>query len=134
MRFEQPRRRNEEERILPLANIVFLLLIFFMLAGRLTQLDPFAIEPPQSASEGQAGRHELLVLIGTDGRLALEGETVDPAELGSAVAERLEQMDDGRVRIKADGRVDATRVVAIMELLREAGVERLELLTVAEDG
>ena len=35
---------------------------------------------------------------------------------------------------KADGRAEAVRVVAIMELLREAGVKRLKLLTLPEGG
>ena len=51
MRFEPPRPRNEDERILPLINVVFLLLIFFMLAGRLSASDPFQVEPPRSSAD-----------------------------------------------------------------------------------
>jgi len=132
MRFEPPRPRNDEERILPLINVVFLLLIFFMLAGRLAASDPFEIAPPRSASEGPAASQDLLVLVGADGRLALDGEVLDEAALEAAVAERLGENTDTRVRLKADGRAEATDVVAVMELLRGAGVERLKLLTVPE--
>ncbi len=132
MRFEPPRPRNDEERILPLINVVFLLLIFFMLAGRLAASDPFEIAPPRSASEGPVATQDLLVLVGADGRLALDGEVLDEAALEAAVAERLSKDGDARVRLKADGRAEATDVVAVMELLRGAGVERLKLLTVPE--
>jgi len=132
MRFEPPRPRNDEERILPLINVVFLLLIFFMLAGRLAASDPFEIAPPRSASEGPAATQDLLVLVGADGRLALDGEVLEAATLEVAVAERLAANDGARVRLKADGRAEATDVVAVMELLRAAGVERLKLLTVPE--
>jgi len=132
MRFEPPRPKNDEERILPLINVVFLLLIFFMLAGRLTAGDPFEIAPPRSASEGPARAKEPLVMVGADGRLALDGSVLDEATLKAAVAERVSGDVDARVRLKADGRADATQVVAVMELLRQAGVERLRLLTVAE--
>jgi biopolymer transport protein ExbD len=132
MRFEPPRPRNDEERILPLINVVFLLLIFFMLAGRLAVSDPFEIAPPRSASEAPAETQDLLVLVGDDGRLALDGEVMEQAKLKAAVAERLSDNEDARVRLKADGRAAATDVVAVMELLREAGVERLKLLTVPE--
>jgi len=132
MRFEPPRPRNDEERILPLINVVFLLLIFFMLAGRLAASDPFEIAPPRSASEGPAATQDLLVLVGADGRLALDGEILEEAALEAAVAERLAANDGARVRLKADGRAEATDVVAVMELLRAAGVERLKLLTVPE--
>ena len=134
MRFEPPRPRNDEERILPLINVVFLLLIFFMLAGKLAVSDPFEIAPPRSASEGPAEMQELLVLVGADGKLALDGEVLEEAALEAAIAERLSATEDARVRLKADGRAEATQVIAVMELLRAAGVERLKLLTVPEGG
>ncbi len=126
----QPRRLSDDERILPLINVVFLLLIFFMVAGRLAASDRFAIEPPNSGSEtNPAG--QITVLIGTDERLAVEGEMVDAAALSASVSKRLDDGAAKQVRVKADGRVPATRVVAIMERLREAGAEGIDLLTVA---
>jgi len=132
MRFEPPRPRNDDERILPLINVVFLLLIFFMLAGRLSASDPFAIEPPRSTGEGQPERQDVLLLIGADGRLALEGMVLESTTLEAALAARLSAEDDPRVRLKADGGAEATEVVAVMEILRAAGVERIDLLTVPE--
>ncbi|MDZ7752785.1 MAG: biopolymer transporter ExbD [Gammaproteobacteria bacterium] len=134
MRFESPRPRNDEERILPLINVVFLLLIFFMVAGRLAASDPFHIEPPRSASGAAAEVRDMLVLVGADGRLALDGAVVDEATLEGAVAERLVHETTAEVRLKADGGAEAVRVVEVMELLREAGVERLKLLTVPVKG
>ncbi|RMD60627.1 MAG: biopolymer transporter ExbD [Alphaproteobacteria bacterium] len=132
MRPESPRPRNDEERILPLINVVFLLLIFFMLAGRLVASTPFRIEPPHSASEESVAAQESVVLISTDGRLALDGTVMEAPALKAAVAERMSNDPAARMHLKADGRVEATRVVAVMELLHEAGVERLKLLTVRE--
>lgn len=130
MRFEAPRPRNDEERILPLINVVFLLLIFFMLAGRIAATDPFEVTPPSSTSETPAGSKDILVVMGADGRLALDGETVRREALQASVAERLTERNPARVRFKADSRAEAAEVVAVMEILREAGVERLKLLTV----
>jgi biopolymer transport protein ExbD len=129
MRFSSPRPRNDEERILPLINVVFLLLIFFMLAGRLAVSDPFEIAPPHSATEGPAEAQEMMVLVGADGRIALDGVIVAETALQAALAERLGDDGTAGVRLKADGRAEATRVVAVMERLREAGVKRLKLIT-----
>jgi biopolymer transport protein ExbD len=130
MRFDPPRPKSDDERILPLINVVFLLLIFFMLAGQLAATDPFDIEPPSSASENEPGAADIVVLIGADGRLGLDGAILD-AGLRAALAARA---GDGfrmpEVRVKADGRTPATRVVEVMELMREAGVKKLRLLTV----
>ena len=132
MHFQPPRPRNQEERVLPLINVVFLLLIFFMLAGRLSASDPFEVEPQTSQSEGPAAKQELLVLVGADGRLALDNVEMEADALKLAVAERLENAGGAAVRLKADSAAAATEVVEVMELLRAAGVEKLKLLTVPE--
>ena len=50
MQFRRPTRKpDSEERVLPLINVVFLLLIFFMLAGRLSEAELFEVTPPESA-------------------------------------------------------------------------------------
>ena len=137
MSLVRQRPKNEDDRILPLINVVFLLLIFFMLAGRLAATDPFQIDPPVSASEGLVTVEDLLVQVGVDGRLALNGEEMGEDALGAAVAERISENGaaPAPVRLKADGTVEAARVVAIMEILRGAGVESVQLLTLpAGDG
>lgn len=134
MRFARSRRRNDDERILPLINVVFLLLIFFMLAGRFSASDPFEVEPPRSVSQGAATERDILVLVSADGRLALDGEIIEASALGAAVADRLSPDKKMRLWLKADGSAEATRVVEVMELLRAAGAERLRLLTVTGGG
>ena len=135
MNFERTQpKKDDEERILPLINVVFLLLIFFMLAGRLSAGDPFRVDPPASVSSASAEQRDLVVLVGADGQLALDGEVVDQSALKAAVADRASENEgvSPRLRLKADANAQAVQVVAVMELLREAGVERLNLLTVPE--
>lgn len=134
LHFRSARAKSDDERILPLVNVVFLLLIFFMIAGQLAASDPFDIAPPLSTSEGPAGTQELLVLVGADGRLALDGETLSEVDFKAALTERLSDGAAPSVRMKADGGAEANQVVAVMELLRGAGVERLTLLTLPQPG
>ncbi|MCY3702766.1 MAG: biopolymer transporter ExbD [Rhodospirillales bacterium] len=129
MRFARSRPKGSEERTLPLINVVFLLLIFFMLSGQLAAVDPFQTEPPQSASEGQTPPRQFVVHLGADGRLALDGEIMDEITLGRVLAQH---EGPTKIRLKADGRVDAVRTVVVMEVLRNAGVEKVDLLTVPE--
>lgn len=130
-----PRRpRNDDDRILPLINVVFLLLIFFMLAGRLAPTDPFRIDPPTSVNAGEVETEALVVQVSADGRLALNGEEMERAALKAAVSEHVGAGRVGTVRLKADGAVAASDVVAVMELLREAGIGALQLLTVSAGG
>jgi biopolymer transport protein ExbD len=134
MRFPQARLTGDEERLLPLINVVFLLLIFFMLAGQVASVEPFRVEPARSASDGLPSHPESFMVMGADGRIALDGVLVNEASLAVAVAERVAEREGAEsgpaVRLKADARAEAVRVVGVMEQLRIAGVDRLELLTV----
>jgi biopolymer transport protein ExbD len=130
-RYRSAVRRDGEEGVIPLINIVFLLLIFFMLAGTLSATDLFEVAPPESASEEAVGEPEMVVLMAADGRLALDGQDVDEAGLRQRVAAKLAADPDMRVRLKADGATEAERVITVMEMLRAAGVTELTLLAAA---
>ena len=123
------RSGNHDERILPLINIVFLLLIFFMLAGRLSAPDPFATEPPASASEAPAAAG-IEVLAAADGGLALDGRIVPETELVAAIERRLAAGASSDMRLRVDGALTAARAIGIMDRLRKAGAEKIHLVTV----
>ena len=135
MRFQPPRPKSDDERILPLINVVFLLLIFFMLAGKLSAIDPIEISPPRSGSEGAIEAREMVIVMGADGQLAFDGTLIEDDALEAAVAGRLIGAPSPQVWLKADSGADSIQVIAVMEILRAAGIERLKLLTIpAEDG
>ena len=121
---------TDDGSIMPLINVVFLLLIFFMLAGTLSATDPFEVEPPTSESERLTEAEALVVLVAADGRLALDGEPLAPDALRQAIAGRMADTPGLEVRLKADSSADANQVIGVMEDLREAGIERLQLMTV----
>ena len=77
MRFRPPRPKSDDERILPLINVVFLLLIFFMLTGKLAATDPVEATPPRSASEGRIDARELVIVIAANGDIAFDGKKGD---------------------------------------------------------
>jgi biopolymer transport protein ExbD len=135
MQFRRAARKiDSEERILPLINVVFLLLIFFMLAGRLTDSGPFRVTPPESAEAAapQAPAEvprEATLLLAADGRLSLDGVVLEQSALLAAMAGRLAGNPGLAVRLKADGAAEATEVVAVMEILRDAGIARVQLFT-----
>ncbi|MBO9470986.1 biopolymer transporter ExbD [Endozoicomonas sp. G2_2] len=126
-------RGNGDESILPLTNVVFLLLIFFMLAGRLASPEAFDIQPPVSTSEAQARRDGLEIQLSAGGDIAIDGQAVDLDALEERVGEQIEANPALALRLKADGAGDATRVVAVMQALRDAGGEKLRLITIAPE-
>lgn len=123
-----PRRANNaEDNVLPLINVVFLLLIFFMVSGTLLQEPPFELTPPSTRhAESQDARQEYLA-IGADGRLAWGGESIDQA----ALAERLRRRanPEAPLQVRADRRLTARELNQLLATLRAGGVARIQLLT-----
>lgn len=121
------RERDVEENILPLINIVFLLLIFFMLAGSMHTRAPFEVSPPDTANAVESNPDSDLLAVGADGELALGGTVLDDAGL----RERLSQREADRpLQIKAHADVPAARLSELLALARDAGIARVRLLTV----
>ncbi len=129
MQLPSPERGPEQDNMLPLINIVFLLLIFFMLTGALHAIDLFELRPPTSTSEAAAQDNFPVVLVNFAGALAIDNVAVDEMDLQLKILDTLTERPDVVVRLKADGRVDAVRVVEVMELLEAVGVQLVILLT-----
>ncbi|MBK1725510.1 ExbD/TolR family protein [Halorhodospira neutriphila] len=134
MRLPEPRRREPEEGTVPMINIVFLLLIFFMVAGTLTPESPLSVDPAASEAGEAAPEDPIRVLIDAEGRLALGDEVVDGREgLRRRLQERLEEGPERPVEVKPDAEADAERLLEVMDDLRAAGLERVRLITRRED-
>jgi biopolymer transport protein ExbD len=124
-------RRHGDDPILPLINIVFLLLIFFMLAGRLATTDPFDLEPAASTSAADDAPDLMVLQVGRGGEVAIDGEIIAAGALDRALAQRLAAAPPKGVRIKADGAAAAGDVIALVARLGAAGIEDLRLMTMA---
>lgn len=121
--------RGQETGIIPLVNIVFLLLIFFMLVGRITPVDVLPVEPPVSARGDASDARDTLILLSADGRIAVGDLEIPEELLLSTVVSLLDASGNKTLRVKADAAVEADLLVRITEILRRAGVKKVLLLT-----
>lgn len=121
------RPRSTEENVLPLINIVFLLLIFFMLAGVLARNPPFELSAPQTAETEASTQIEHQVLsVAADGRLAFAGQPIERADLADALSG---WPQDKVLQIRADGGLKANTMTGLFAALRNAGIDEVDLLT-----
>ena len=125
-----PSRLHGEPQLLPLINVVFLLLIFFMLAGALSAPDPTRAQPPSSDSEQMQDRSRGVLAMSETASLALDGVSLSDEQLDAAVQAWRLSNPGLAMTLKADARVASARVVELMERLRGLGFERLRLITV----
>jgi biopolymer transport protein ExbD len=135
------RRRGADIDITPLIDILFMLIIFFVLAASFLQ-GRLTVELPQgeSASPGRA-ENPVLVTLARDGSVSWGNFSV-PAPVASADVLRLAreslfqaQASSRDILVAADRGVSYGDVVELLDVLRLAGIERLGLaLQVFGDG
>lgn len=119
------RKSSEREPTIALINIVFLMLIFFLVAGTLAKpLDPSLKLVRTGDLEGTPPPDALVIL--PDGGLRFRGEPV------ADVAEYLAGLDGAEAklaRLVPDRALPAEKLVAIGRAAREAGAERVVVVT-----
>ena len=124
----RPQGANPEFN-LPMINIVFLLLLFFMLAGSIEARDFVAIAPPVSASGEREDTGRAEILMDGNGQLYLGEADISIAELRDAITGTLSDNPEMPIRFKVDGSAPTIQVIRVMEELRQAGARELVLLT-----
>lgn len=118
-----------ELELLPLINIVFLLLIFFMLAGIVSVSGADRIDPPTSNAEQSVNGRLGQLSIAADGGLQFDAQPQTIDTVGPTVARWAAAYPQRAVILRADAQVDAGELVRVMTALRAAGVPRVRLLT-----
>lgn len=118
-------RRRKPEPTIALINIVFLMLIFFLVAGTLAQPLDSALQLVETRDlEGREPPDALVVH--SDGGLSYRGE--DLADVGAFLAGR-EAAALERVRIVPDRTLDAERLVRLARDLRAGGAKSVVIVT-----
>lgn len=123
IRFGAPRPRRRPN-LTPMIDVVFLLLVFFMLASR------FGVERamPLTLPGGEAtySGPPRLVEVSSDG-LRLNGMPVTAQTLGASLTPLMQSPDDVII-LRARGGADLQALVAVMDMLTASGLTRLVLV------
>lgn len=122
MRIEMPHRPRRGETIIPMINVVFLLLIFFLLSARLTPPEPFQVIPPQG-SAGQPAEDRDVLFVSASGELAYGAAR--GAEVWPAIAATPRQT---ALEIRADARAPAALIARLLRQLAEVSPRSAELV------
>ena len=131
MRFQTRSRDEVQLDMTPLVDVVFLLLIFFMLSTSLSVNPGIKIDLPKSSAEQVKKRKTTLrVAIEAGGRIFLDGKKLSLAQLREKFqAVDKKQRDDALVVIEADKKVYHGLVVKVMDAAKSAGLNKLAIAT-----
>jgi len=134
MKIPREREKREMVNITPLIDVVFILLVFFMLAGAIERPDLIEVAPPASTSldftEADDPK-DLIVLLDADGELFIDDELImSDAELTRRISAVLAWRPDMLIHLKADADTEAVRMINAMEAMRLGGADYVVLITV----
>ncbi|HHC73371.1 MAG TPA: biopolymer transporter ExbD [Thiotrichales bacterium] len=133
MNLKPQRREDPDVNLTPLIDVVFLLLIFFMVSTTFKHASELEIELPESSA--RPVRHErkaLELVIDAQGRYYLGEQAVVNTRLPTlvrALQQAVEADPDRPFVIRADAQTPHQAVVTAMDAAAQVGIERVSIAT-----
>lgn len=128
MKLTRPSRDQQSETIIALIDVVFFLLVFFMLIGRMDATAPFNVSPPIAQSGRDMPAGGATVAVSDAGALALDGIAQTQEALKEAVAGMLAADENLRLRINAHRDAELRHVLPLVGWAESIGVRDVVLV------
>ena len=113
---------TEEPNITPMLEVVFILLIFFIVTANFIKEPGLEINRPDSETSEITENAAILIAIGAAGEIYMDGRRIDVRQVKANVIRLIAENPQGSVVIQADVKSTAEKIVAVMDEVREAGV------------
>lgn len=125
------KRKGDEEAgeidLTPMLDVVFILLIFFIVTSVfVTEAGIEVIRPEASTAESKKG-DLILIAIGPNGDIWIDGDQIDPRFIRSRFELRLADAPNSAVIIQADASADNEQVMLILGAAREANISDVSI-------
>lgn len=112
-----------EVNLTPMLDVVFIMLIFFIVTTSFIKESGVEIERPESSAATPQAEAQVMVAITAEGAVWVDGHAVDRHRVGDSVADLVS--GDGSVVIQADREAATGLLIEVMDRIREAGVEQV---------
>ncbi len=133
MNFQTQTKEELDINITPLIDVVFLLLIFFMVSTTFERESEINITLPQASKEVTKAKPDAInVAIDSKGNIFVNDVGLVNSQLSTiklAIFEKLGQRNDAPIIISADSRAEHQSVVKVMDASRQLGLVRITFAT-----
>jgi biopolymer transport protein ExbD len=134
MRIKREFIRRPRIEMIPLIDVVFLLLVFFIYSMlSMTVHRGLPVNLPTASTSTVDRETFITITLQRDGRLFVEDREVDTRTLPSLLIEERKKDAEVQVYLRADREVSYQRAVEVMDLVRSAGIHKLALETQWEE-
>ena len=132
MKFPRQRQEDTSVNLTPLIDVVFLLLIFFMVSTTFTRETRLDVVLPEAEGQPQVEQELIEIVIGSGGEFSIDGQRLadnEPATLRSALLRRADGDTERPLMITADAEVSHRYVVRVMDVAGGLGFSNLNITT-----
>jgi biopolymer transport protein ExbD len=113
---------ESEINLTPMLDVVFIMLIFFIVTAVFVKEPGVEIERPEALTAIPAGAGSIYVAITPEDEIYIDGDVIDPAEVRYSIERLSKESPEAGVVIKADAGARNQLVIRVMDAARAAGV------------
>lgn len=115
-------KKKPEFMIIPMIDIIFFLLVFFMMNSLQTVAQKaLAVQLPQAQSASAPAQLPIIMTLDEEGHITIDNNPVSITESAAIMKSRMQANPDAAVVLQADKRTAHGQVVAVMDMLKGAG-------------
>ena len=124
------RSRPEEASInlTPMIDVVFLLVIFFMVGSKFSEAESrIQVNVPSVAEMRAISRvpDERIVEVTAEGKIMLDGQPVSMDQLAASIRQQHDNYPGLKVAVRGDGESSFQRIAEVLQVVRSSGVEQM---------
>ena len=118
---------ESEINLTPMLDVVFIMLIFFIVTAVFVKDPGVEIERPEAETYQQAGAGSIYVAVTPDDKIHIDREVVDPSEVRYAIERLHKESPEAGVVIQADAEARNELVIRVMDGAKAAGINNIIL-------
>jgi len=120
--------KKEFENVLPLVNIVFLLLIFFMISGTFITPEALKIDAPNANLFNPTSPEKITIVMNQD-QYSIGNKIYNKNEVIKFIQAETNKENNPSVQLKVDHQVHSVKLLELMQELGNIGISSIHLLT-----
>ncbi|CAI8405730.1 MAG: biopolymer transporter ExbD [PS1 clade bacterium] len=127
MRIERPRRKLEAVGLTPLIDMIFLLLLFFLLGSDFVRFTQSQLAPPRGTGGEQGVSQPAIIALAATGALQWNGASISRVDMQSRATDLLQADAEQLFVVMPAAAAEVQQVVGVMDDLAAAGAQAVTL-------
>jgi len=133
MQFKDQKKKRTSINVTSLIDVLFILLIFFMVSSSFIEQPGMKLELPAIKSKETVRLENLVINIAKDGSIILGDEQVPLDNLGSQIKEMIPNIKEKTLVLKADKDASHGLIVQVMDIAKRSGLNKIVIGTQVEE-